>query len=77
MLIILIPLLRYVSIRTRVITGLPLLVAGTALILASGSLAALFTPGAAVDLIGLVLVVSALLRRPRPGRLAAAEVRAS
>lgn len=75
--LILIPLLRYVSIRTRVIAGLPLLVAGTALILASGSLAALFTPGAAVDLIGLVLVVSALLRRPRPGRPAAAEVRAS
>jgi hypothetical protein len=75
--LILIPLLRHVSIRTRVITGLPLLVAGTALILASGSLAALFTPGAAMDLTGLILVVSALLRWPHPGRPAAAEVRAS
>jgi hypothetical protein len=75
--IILIPLLRHVSIRTRLITGLPLLVAGTALILASGSLAPLFSPGAALDLTGLILVVSALLRRPHPGRAAAAEVRVS
>lgn len=74
--LILAPLLRYLSIRMRAILGLLLLVVGLVLIFAPGTLAlatlgtitTLATIGAVLALLGLILVVSALVRRPRPVR---------
>lgn len=64
--LVIVPLLRYLTIRMRVVLGLPLLVMGLAMIFGSGSLAALFVPGAVIAAIGMILVVSAVLRKPRP-----------
>ncbi|MGH9107261.1 MAG: hypothetical protein ACRDZX_15810 [Acidimicrobiales bacterium] len=64
--LVVVPLLRYLSIRVRVIVGLPLLIAGVALVFGSGSLAALFVPGVVLAVIGVILVVCAALGRPRP-----------